>query len=389
VTFSAATPPPANDTCDDAVDVSAGGDFDGTLLGATVNYGAPMCSSRSFADVAYRFALAGPSDVELSVDPPTYQLIVVGDCDLPRETHFACKPSWASFGSLAAGTYYALVGIGSPTSDAAGPFTLHVRIRTPAVPIAGDDCAAPEDVPFDTDIPGDLFGGTNSLAGTSFAGTICLSTMWDGETDAFYRFTLPGPRHLRVVATSDTLMHATIFTDCADIRTSTVACNGAPWAGPVSGLSWRNAPGGDYLLRLQAASSSPAPPGPFVLRIGADVPDATCASPVGTIVGAGMTELTGTTAGSFDDHRGSCGGASTAGSDVVYTLELAVRSRVTIDASASAGVVAYLRSTCDSESSQILCASPTAAASLDPGTYYLVVDSDAGPYDVWVYRVIL
>ena len=351
------------------------------------DYEAPLCSSRAFADVAYRFTLTATLDVELVVDP-AFNIVVAEDCGALRMTGHACRRGWASLGELPAGTYYVLIGAVSTTSSDAGPFTLQVRIRTPGVPQPGDTCAdAVAIAPGDT-ATGDMFGGTNSQAASMYTGSICLSTMYDGETDVFYRFTLPAPRHLGIRVTSDTLMHTTVFTDCADIRGSTVYCNAAPWSGTLSGLTARNVPAGDYLLRLQAASSSPVPPGPYSLTVGAWVPDSTCATPVGTVSGAGSTELTGTTEASFDDHRGACGSA-TDGPDVVYVLDVAARSRVTIDASTLGGVTAYLRSTCETESSQIVCADPLAATTLDPGRYYLIVDASPGPYDVWVNRVLL
>jgi hypothetical protein len=385
VSFSTPTPPPPNDRCEAAVDVSAGGTFAGTTLGAHADYEAPMCSSRSFADVAYRFTIAETSDVELQVDP-AFNIVVASDCGALRLTHRACRRGWASLGALPAGTYYALVGVGSSTSDEAAPFVLQVRVRTPSVPIPNDTCATPADVSPGVPESADLFGATNSLAGTPVPGTVCGSTIYDGEADAFYRFALPSTRHLDVRITSDTLMHTTLFTDCADIRTSTVACGTAPYSGTTSGLRMRDAPAGEYLLRLQAASTSPAPPGPFTLAVDARVPDSTCTTPVGTVSGTGSTELTGSTAASFDDHRGSCGGADTGGPDVVYVVDLAARARVTIDASGSSDTVAYLRATCENAASQIVCAAPVVATALDPGRYYLIVDSTSDSYSVWVDR---
>jgi hypothetical protein len=387
VTLAAPTLPPPNDRCDAAVDVSAGGTFAGTTLGARVDYEAPMCSSRAFADVAYRFTLSATSDVELVVNP-AFNIVVAGDCGALRMTHHACRSGWVSLGALPAGTYYVLVGVVASTSDAAAPFALDVRIRTPGVPLSGDTCAAATPIAPGATVTGDLFGGTNSLAGTGMTGSICLSTMWDGDVDVYYRFTLPAPRHLDIRFTGDTLVHTTVFTDCADMRGSTTYCNGAPWSGPTSGVSARDVPAGDYLLRLQTASTSPAPPGPYTLTLGALVPDSTCATPVGTVSGPGSTELTGTTAASYDDHRGACG-TSTAGPDVVYVLDLAARSRVSIDASGSTGVSAYLRTTCADAASQLVCADPLAATTLEAGRYYLIVDAIPGPYAVWVDRITL
>ena len=388
VTLSAPTPPPPNDTCTGAVDISAGGSFTGTLAGARVDYEAPMCSSRAFADVAYAFTLTQPSDVELVVDPG-YNIVVARDCAALRMTHLACRSSWASFGSLPAGTYYVLVGTQSPTYDDAGPFTLDVRLRSPAEPMPGNTCADAVNVLPGETVAGDLFGGTNSMSAEPYPGSRCLSAMYDGETDAFFGFTLGAPRHVELVVTSDTLMHLTLFTSCADIAGTTVACNPAPWTGPTSVLRVRDLTAGDYLLRMQAGSFSPAPPGPYTLEVGIYAPDSTCLTPAGGIAGPGSTVLSGTTASSFDDHHGSCPSTSTDGRDVVYTLDLSARSRVILDTTGSPETTAYLRTTCESEASQVICADPTAAATLEPGRTFIIIDSLPGPYSVIVDRITL
>ena len=186
-------------------------------------------------------------------------MVVAEDCAALRVTHHACRRGWASLGALPAGTYYVLVGAASATSDEGGPFTLDVRVRTPAVALPGDTCPEAVALTPGTATTGDLFGGTNSQALAAYSGTICGSTGYGGEVDVFYRFTLPAPRHLDVRVTADTLVHTAVFTDCSDIRGSTVACNAVPYGGTRSGLTWRDAPAGDYLLRLQTASTSPAP----------------------------------------------------------------------------------------------------------------------------------
>jgi hypothetical protein len=227
------------------------------------------------------------------------------------------------------------------------------------------------------------------MASEPYTGSRCLSALYDGETDVYYRFTLAAPRHVELVVTSETLMHLTLFTDCADIAGTTVACNPAPWSGPTSVLRARDLAAGDYILRMQAGSFSPGPPGPYSLLGGIYIPDSTCLTPAGAVSGPGSTVLSGTTSGSFDDHHGSCPSTSTSGGDVVYTLDILARSRVILDTTGSPDTAAYLRTTCESEASQVICADPTAAATLDPGRYFIIVDSLSGPYNVTVDRITL
>jgi hypothetical protein len=174
VARSAPTPPPPNDRCEAAVDISAGGTFTGTTLGAHVDYEAPMCSSRAFADVVYRFTLTEASDVELVVDP-AFNMVVAEDCGALRLTHHACRRGWVSLGALPAGTYYVLVGAGSTTSSDAGPFELRVRVRTPAVALPGNTCADAVTIVPGATVAGDLFGGTNSQATAMYYWSFCLS----------------------------------------------------------------------------------------------------------------------------------------------------------------------------------------------------------------------
>ncbi len=75
-----------------------------------------------------------------------------------------------------------------------------------------------------------------------------------------------------------------------------------------------------------------------------------------------------------DDLHGSCGGA---GPDLVYRLEVTTRSRLRATPT-GADTVLYVESTCGDASTEIACvASGPLEAELDPGSYFLVVDSGA------------
>ena len=394
VSFDAPTLPPANDSCGSAIDLEGGGDFAGTLDGAKIDYPAPLCSSAHYADVAYRFTVDEASDVEIVVDD-SHRIVIVDDCAQPRLTHRACGTRWAVASNLPAGTYYVLVGNGRGlTSPGPDDFQLTARIE-PAFTPEGDTCA--DAAPLSTSAPheGDQFGGTDSLHAPPYvlgSPLLCRSAGYEGRTDAFYAFSLSESRHVELALSSDRQINMSLADSCDDFSSlgAELACSAG--SGGAERLSLRDLDAGDYLVRLQTSQFSPKPPGPFSLELRTFVPDSTCSTPIGTIDGAGSTELTGNTSSSFDDHRSSCGGLALTGSDVVYVLSIAERSRVIVDASATKSAVAYVRSDCTDEASEVICADGTGAATLEPGTYYLVIDSTqtgGAAYEVVVDRIVL
>lgn len=381
------TAPAPNVDCSHAVDISAGGTFSGRLSEARPEYEPPTCSSARYATLAYRLDLAAPSDIELTVSSTMHPaLIVARDCTALRNTEVSCQHSWASLAALPAGSYYALVG-GSATLNGRGSFDLDVRVRTPAARPPGDTCASPVSLSTSAPVSGDLFGATNHLAGAPPSGTVCQNVHYDGGPDRFFAFSLADTRRVEIRAAGSPA-HLALVTSCDDIFGTTLACS--PARNAQNALYLPSLGMGSYLLRLQATQSSTTPPGPHTVTLRAHVPEATCAAPIQVVGGSGSTTMRGSTGGSFDDHRGACGRA-TSGRDLVARLDLGVRSRVVIDTTGSAaGAVAYLRASCSDAASQILCASPTSAATLEPGVYWLVIDSDrpeGGSYIVTVDRI--
>ncbi len=395
VSYASPTPPPANDRCTGAVDLGSGGTFAGTLAGARVDYPSPLCSSERFADVAYRFTIGEPSDVEITVDD-AHMVVIADDCTDPSATNRGCGSRWAVASGLSAGTYYVLVGnVRGVTSPGPDDFALTARIAPHAAP-AGDRCAMPVAIAPGTPYAGDLFGGTDDLRAPPWvlgSPLYCHGAGYEGRTDVFHRLSIPARRHVEIDVDTAMSVNLSLARDCADLGTpgAELACN-AGGLGGTGSLSLRDLAAGDYLVRMQVAAWSAVPPGPYVLDVHTHVPDSTCGAPVSSLSGAGSTTITGDTTDSFDDHRASACGAAAVGRDEVHTLTLTARSRVVVDASATAGAVAYVRSTCSVATSQVLCAAPTGAATLDPGEYYVIVDSTrvgGGAYSVTIDRIVL
>jgi hypothetical protein len=189
-----------NDHCDGAVDISGGGEFDGTTFDALQDQ--DHCGLSEYCDpggpdVFYRFTLPGPEVVFLTLQGGAAWDAVLtvrsGSCDGPVVgcSDDACGnrlPQWV--GRLDGGTYYAVVDGCDP--DDYGPFTL--RYEHSRCPGTGDSSTRLTD-------PGTYWGdscGWNDDTGSSCGGhededvpmyfgvcpgphTVSASTCGDGE----------------------------------------------------------------------------------------------------------------------------------------------------------------------------------------------------------------
>ena len=146
-------------------------------------------------------------------------------------------------------------------------------------------------------------------------------------------------------------------------------------AGDYIASSWT---GGDEIRGADAATTALGSGG-------------TCEAP--TILLPGRTYL-GTTEDAADENRGSCGNAE--GRERVYRLDIASRQRVSLDVSAQFDSVLYVRKgDCSDEDAEVACNDDAPGgvkrsrihAVLDPGTYYVIVDSygdESGTYRLQV-----
>ena len=107
---------PANDQCDGAVDVSAGGTYHG-INSSSLNDYAPSCLSREEGDVFYTFTTTEAGSVSIVADasdadfPPHVTLALMSTCGDPA-TELACDYGDGSVSiarSLSAGTYWIAV----------------------------------------------------------------------------------------------------------------------------------------------------------------------------------------------------------------------------------------------------------------------------------------
>jgi hypothetical protein len=212
VSSTAPTPPPVNDTCAGAIDVTAGGVFHGTLLSAADDHGATCISGTR--DVTYVMTLTEPKMVSLILrayyDMYPY-LIVTTDCS-STSGQLVCQwyeyPTTVDWRMLDAGTYYIVV-----ESSDEGEFDLEVAIGDPVDPCAGLE----------------VISGSGAFSGTTvgmfddFAGTCGGS----GGQDVTYEVQIAAPSRFvaeigPMTSTWDTVLH--LRSACNDAATQ-LACN--------------------------------------------------------------------------------------------------------------------------------------------------------------------
>jgi len=190
VSFEPPSDPPPGDTCDDPIDVSAGGIFSGDL-GDMQDDHDTRCGFH-YRETVYELTLDEVKDVFLESTSTTYTYLSVRtDCD-DRDTERRCvygDPARATFRSLAAGTYYILV-----ESFQRVDYDLSVTIADP-VPIVdvatNDTCTGDEyEIPV---LAGGVFRGNTEGMAADYTATCGFNA---GSPDATYRFELDARTHV-------------------------------------------------------------------------------------------------------------------------------------------------------------------------------------------------
>ena len=165
------------DTCSTAIDISGGGRFTGTTVGAGANYSG-SCGGNLGREVVYSFTLTATSDVFLSTFGSSFDTLMYvrrGTCG--SGTDIACNDdvSRGSFFSLQselilldqpAGTYY--VFLDAFSSSGAGPYVLDAYFTAPSGR-QGDACGEPIWIDIES--------------ATSVSSNTCHWLLWDFRDD--------------------------------------------------------------------------------------------------------------------------------------------------------------------------------------------------------------
>lgn len=387
---------PAVDTCDAMTqDVSRGGTFTGTFDEVEDDYRLDCNFATGIRDAVYRLTLTSAKDVTLrastSGDFTQTFLSLTTDCGNPS-SRLICEAG-DFLGSaeirrrgLPAGTYYVLVESSDSTSTG---WTLDVTVTDPAPRLPADACETAVDI---TDsLQSVAIGSFENDVGTSCGGT--------GDTfrDAIFTFDLPSPRD--VILSVDHSASAFVY-----VAVRSGGCT-APELRCRSGTVPQNAlfralPAGRYYVIVStgtlsgniSASATTAPPSMVPADdqcAGAAVIDV--ASSGGLVAAA----VTGTTVGYEDNGMTRCGGSNRL--DRYYQFTLTARRSIQLlltPDSSSAQMYLELETTCGAPATDATrCRGsvggsfPSVAAVLDPGTYFVAVESTeatAGGYSLTV-----
>jgi hypothetical protein len=366
---------PRHDTCDDPIDVSAGGTFRLTTSGATANY-AMSCQSILTRDLVAVLTLEEERSVTIQAEYvgtfgyPALSLRTT--CD-DRATELACEdgaPAELRRRSLGPGTYFIVIGV--PTT---GMFDLRVELGEPVEPAANDTCASPIDVSA---------GGTFEGSFVEVADDLTTTCGFSGSPDLVYTFTTTEETNVRVTAQtmSGYQLAVSVRDDCADGSMQRRCAYG----GPASTVA-HQLPPGDYFIVVEGPTS---PQVDFTLDVvfePSSPPAAgdSCATAIPLTLG---TSVTGNLLDKEDDLELTCGFRYR---DAVYSFELTETSDVLIDYDAGTWANAAVRRTCADGAavSQIRCSSGDPVSQrirgLAAGVYFVIVEaSRAGAYSLRV-----
>ncbi|MAQ16714.1 MAG: hypothetical protein CMN30_18215 [Sandaracinus sp.] len=351
----------AYDTCDDALDVSAGGIFEFTSLGARPDYQLG-CAPAGRREQVITFELTEAQDVYIRAEGrSTTYLALRTTCD-DGDTELECVGSFEGTiqrRALEAGRYYVLIG------DIGGDLAVEVLFRDPTEAPTNETCATALDVSAGGSFPGTLIDVTDD------ADTSCGPS---GASDLVYTFTTTEVRDLVVGAVSDTgdRVYIGLQQSCSDTATSLRCVNGA-----TVGTRVHQLPAGTYFLVVEGSTSREFD---FTLDVAFEEPTPppagdTCDNAIALTAPA---MVTGNLNDKQDDIDLTCGFSYR---DMVYELTLTERSDVEVVGEDTFLSVGFLDG-CGPAATQLRCASGNPSRSrlrdLAPGTYFIVVESSAG-----------
>jgi len=355
---------PPHDTCDDPLDVSAGGTFFVSNEGATPDY-ALTCDSSSRKDVVLTLTLAEPHDLRVRADGSGVTVVGLRTTCTDRLTETECGsgfPGQIRARSLAAGTYFVIV-----SDSGIGEIQVDVELSAPTPPPTNETCSMPTDLGA---------GGTFMGSWADVRDDLTTSCGLGASPDLTYSFTTTAPHNVRVALASTTgeTVSFSVRSACADGATELRCARGTPASAVLHEL-----PAGTYYVIVEGPSYREVdfqldiellPPAP---------PSAgdTCASAIALPLGV---RTLGTLADKEDDHDISCGYYYR---DAVYSFDLTARSDVTVTVDGGGTYMyASIRTTCTDGATQLRCASGSPSRSrlrdLAPGRYYIIAESYRG-----------
>ena len=373
--------PPHDSACDEPLDVSAGGVFTVSTVGAASDF-MLSCGGSGYRDAVLTFTLPEPRDVYLNAGgealaaislhgtraplPDDASRCAIGERFLPLGPSIDCNsgfPSQVRKRALAAGTYYVVVASAPWLPSGGDEVAVEVVFTTPSVPPTNETCAAPIDVSA---------GGRFSGSFVDVADDLSLPCGYGGSPELVYAFELTERKDVSITATSssgDSLSGA-VYGACGAAGEVLRCTGGAPFDTRL-----RDLPPGRYHLVIE---------GPSYRDVDFDL-DVTFSEPTSVPAGESCanaiplaldTRTPGTLADKQDDVVTGCGFNYV---DAVYAFELTERRDLTVVIDGGTRYMnASIRPACGSTAGELRCDRGTPVRSrvrdVPPGTYYVVVE---------------
>jgi hypothetical protein len=360
---------PKYDTCEDALDISQGGAFEVSALGAQPNYVASCTEFADTPDLVFTFQLDEPRDLQLQArgifpdgNDEVATLALQTHCGL-ASSELQCArgfPANLRVRALPAGRYYV---IGNSFQSRSLWLSMKTLPATSAP--TNTTCENALDVGKGGRFEGDFVDvGDETLSVCGVA----------NQPDVFYSFTLTKESDVEISAVSDEPGDLTISVrDSCDPMATVRGCRSAEPA--LTRL--HKLPAGHYIIALEGPTSREVN---YALEVA--ILDPTD-PPAGDGCGNSMQLTAGTPmqvslADKQAEVKSSC---ESNGPDAVFKLDLDSARDVVIrvDAEDTQLAVAALQSTCGDVNSERGCRKggplETRLRNVDPGEYYVVVDS--------------
>ncbi|MGF1466881.1 MAG: hypothetical protein ACFCGT_12180 [Sandaracinaceae bacterium] len=358
-------------TCQEPIPIQTGVALRGDTRNAAATMSGSCIQGGSAPEVVYVLEVADRSQVQV-VQTSRYDgaLYLLSECGEPA-TELACNDDAGSTResrldvTLDPGRYYLVVdGFG----DSAGTYEL--QVTTVGVQSLAQLCGQAASLS-----PGQAVTGTTVGAADSFQAS-CAGNAQSPERLYSLDVSTRSRVRVRMQSTHDGALY--LRSSCLD-PTTEVACNDDHRDTNHSMITATVAPGTYFVFADGYAGSSQ---GDYSMQAdlapvaGGGANADTCAA---ALPHALPQDLEVDTFAAADDLAGSCGGGGAP--DVVYRLDVQnrIRLRLRLGDTEVESAVVYLRRRCDQAGTEVACGAfsgpqDSMEASLEPGTYYLVVD---------------
>ncbi|MCU0697331.1 MAG: hypothetical protein MUC96_12455 [Myxococcaceae bacterium] len=378
----------------------------------------PGCGAPGAPDAVYRLTLERPRRVRLeAVGLGAFRpLLSLRRACADGASELACAAGVTTTSTAAlelpaleAGDYWVIVdGTASPGTNA-GRFQLRVRLTEPVPAPTNDTCATALELD-----PSTATGGTISLQGDTSRAKNDASGCEGTGPELVYAIDLAAPRRMvaRVVPLSGSRLQPVLYLRRAMMCESAVAreqlaCTAAGQAGFPALLDVPGLEAGRWYLFVDGRFGTS---GAFDLQLEFTPPPAppsndSCTMPTPLPVGSGMATFPNETTVGATRSALTCASPSTAG-DVAYTLTLASRQSVSLDAHALTGspllpvlslkpqgpcaltAASPVGMRCAISDDQVPDRAVAHFPVLDPGTYTLWVSGDLQTQGAFSLRVL-